>query len=1006
MIALVTIVLFIAGYAFGIDAYDIALSNSEELRNMASLRGIDTDLSDGEIRSALYELEGIEEYRIPAEDEEESYKVEILSTESLDSRGDIVSLEGGVKLQFVYDGEERTLTSDSVIIDTATKSISLIGKVDFPMGSEDEGSVESDIVTFYWERGDLFVEEASTLSERQNSEDKMVSVYSVGEKVTFLDGGTIIYDDGYIASSEKDPLSSINAGEIIMLPGSDMLISNATLNIGRVPVFYFPVFFYPGSTINGNPAFGFDSIRGAFLNTTWEIVGKSDLISDESDSSFLSIFEPTEAEDEGMVPSGPYYRSVELSPLEEKARRSGSFLAIMGDAYSDYGLHMGMSSKINLFDRKLKMSFLNGVGYTALENKDKDHGLRYYGENTIRYSDYGLDISASIPYYSDRYAKGELLTRNTRFSIDPLFGGDSKFDENSSSNSSFQRNLKLSYSLPSKYRTSLLSTFRLSSLDIVASYSYDYRKEEYKLDSMHLPTMALQLGGGYDTSMTISEKKAKQEEKKDEAMNGILSDPLLYPLYAGEEERRQQRSDSFRFAFDYNLNQKIDSNYDYRDGEKDRYSFLSTTDFNFGLNVDLSRYLTVDYEITPTDRYSYAEDIVNDRLVKENDFTLDSTLKADIPVLGISYRLRNNIYSISSRENDGEEKRDEKKPEFTKDSVREHSIALSRSFKTPIGTFYPKISYNIFPLTGALTPSFSYSYNDFSLALSWKFEDDGEGSFKSDDIAFSTAYKGKYAVFNLSSGYASSEYDEKDFWKPFTLKSDLTLRTSDSRYSITQSFNYKAYDKSTAERDVFNSIRTSIKIPYLTTSIDFSGKAGDIEFDRLTFRSDLKSMSFQAWKGRVYFDFGLKTELDLHISDIYSSVFSFEPSITFAIAEFMDIRFSFRTVNNNWGRYVDPVTDSFSFPLLWEDLARSFDFFGDGRMNTQFNLSSISLDFVHYMEDWDLHCKYSSSVVLSDAIYEFVPRLSIYLSWNTFPDLKVDQNWKKDKDGWKETGTK
>ena len=998
--------ILVAGFAFGIDAYDIALSNSEELRNMASLRGIDQNLSDSEIRSKLYELEGIEEYKVEVSEEGEGYKVEILSTESLSSKGDIVSLEGGVKLLFVYDGEERTLTSDSVIIDTASKSISLIGRVDFPMGSEDEGSVNSDIVTFYWERGDLFVEEASTLSERKNSEDKMISVYSVGEKVTFLDGGTIIYDDGYIASSDKDPLSSINAGEIIMLPGSDMLISNATLNIGRVPVFYFPIFFYPGSTINGNPAFGFDSIRGAFLNTTWELVGKSDLISDEAASSFLSIFEPTESEDEGMVPKGSYYQSVELSPLEEKARNSGSFVALMGDAYSEYGLHMGLSAQVNLFNRKLKMSFLNGVGYTALQSMDKDHGLRYYGENTIKYSDYGLDVSASIPFYSDRYAKSDLLTRNTRFSIEPLFGGESKFDENTSSNSSFQRNLKMSYTLPSKYRTSLLSTFRIRNLDVVANYSYDYRKDEYQLDSMHLPTMALQLGGGYDTSMTFGDRKEIETEMTDEAMKGILSDPLLYPLYAGEKESRNLSQDQFRFAFDYDLNQKIDSNLDYKDGIEDSYSFLSTTDFNLGVNIDFSRYLKIDYEITPSDRYSTTEDKINNRLRKENDFTVDSNLKVDIPVLGISYRLRNNVYSISTKENEDIVKRDEKLPEFTKDSVREHSISLSRSFKTPIGTFYPKISYNIYPMTGALTPSISYSLNDFSLALSWKFEDDGEGRFKSDDIAFSTAYKGKYAVFNLSAGYKSGEYEKDDFWKPFNLKSDLTLRTDESRYSITQSFTYKAFDKSSGDRNVFDSIRTSIRIPYLTTSLDFSGKAGDIEFDRLNFRSDLKSMSFQAWRGRIYFDFGLRTELDLHISDIYSSVFSFEPSITFAIAEFMDIRFSFMTVNNNWGRYVDPVTDSFSFPLLWEDFVRSFDFFGEGRMYTQFNLSSISLDFVHYMEDWDLHCKYSSSVVLSDAKYEFVPKLSIYLSWNTFPDLKVDQNWKKDKDGWKETGTK
>ena len=32
--------------------------------------------------------------------------------------------------------------------------------------------------------------------------------------------------------------------------------------------------------------------------------------------------------------------------------------------------------------------------------------------------------------------------------------------------------------------------------------------------------------------------------------------------------------------------------------------------------------------------------------------------------------------------------------------------------------------------------------------------------------------------------------------------------------------------------------------------------------------------------------------------------------------------------------------------------------FGDGRRNTQFNLEKVSLDVIHAMEDWDLHCKH------------------------------------------------
>ena len=79
---------------------------------------------------------------------------------------------------------------------------------------------------------------------------------------------------------------------------------------------------------------------------------------------------------------------------------------------------------------------------------------------------------------------------------------------------------------------------------------------------------------------------------------------------------------------------------------------------------------------------------------------------------------------------------------------------------------------------------------------------------------------------------------------------------------------------------------------------------------------------------------------------------------------------------------------------------RSFDFIGSGRYNTNFNMSSISLEIVHYMQDWALHCNYSSSVVLSDDEYRFIPEFSIYLSWNTFPDLKIDESWEMQGDAW------
>ena len=124
-----------------------------------------------------------------------------------------------------------------------------------------------------------------------------------------------------------------------------------------------------------------------------------------------------------------------------------------------------------------------------------------------------------------------------------------------------------------------------------------------------------------------------------------------------------------------------------------------------------------------------------------------------------------------------------------------------------------------------------------------------------------------------------------------------------------------------------------------------------------------------------------------------AATFTFSPSITFSIAEFLDFKFSVNSYNNNFYSYFDD--DEFRFDWMFKDLIRSFDFFSDGREHTNFLMKGISLDVVHYMKDWDLHCKYSTEFVQSGNVYSLMPKFSIYLSWKTLPDLKVDQKWKQ-----------
>ena len=63
-------------------------------------------------------------------------------------------------------------------------------------------------------------------------------------------------------------------------------------------------------------------------------------------------------------------------------------------------------------------------------------------------------------------------------------------------------------------------------------------------------------------------------------------------------------------------------------------------------------------------------------------------------------------------------------------------------------------------------------------------------------------------------------------------------------------------------------------------------------------------------------------------------------------------------------------------------------------------MESLSIEFVHYMADWDLSVRYEAQIQLIGDNYQFVPELSIYLSWKTIPDIKIDQTWRERNGSW------
>ena len=980
-----------------LSVHDIFHADSESLRNMAALRGIDTSLSDDRIRNELYKAEGLEAVS-EREDEEGTYSVLIEGADYLSSSQGVITLRGNASLSFSKGDDETIMSSDEVVIDTSSSLIVALGNVNFSSQGENNAQrIDADIVSFYWEKGNLVVENASTLNERKNSEGEDVNVYSVGERLTYFDNGSAIYEDGYIASSDDDPLSSISASRITMLPGSDMLIENAVLNIGRVPIFYFPFFFFPGSRITGNPSFGFTSTRGAFLNTTFEIFGHSQLIDNSDSSSFASIFSDVD-ESDNLVPRGAYYTAdQDLSALESWADASESHMAVMADVYQETGLHRGLDTRINLFDKSLGFDSFSGVALTYTNNANESN-FRYYSENSLSYSFSGLSLLLSYPVYSDSNVLVDFGNRITSFSIESLFFQSPSFPSTySSAITSFSRIAELKYSLPSSLRSDYLSSLSISRLRAESRYSWDSRNHKYVIDYIDLPKLTASASGSFFNFEY--EDKGEDEEELDEAELFLLSDPLLYDVFHEDLIREGHAGAVYSIGMGYSINQDLENNLEYSDGEQSSSSLSSTSSLRLTTELDLGDYFLLRSIITPS--YTYEKEEDEEELSWSDEFLLTNTIEAEIPYIGLKYSLTNRAYEHERMFSDEMLETTDSLWRFDKDHVSTHSISLSKTFSTAAGDFTPSISYTLYPLTGSLTPSLSYRYGDFATSFSYRFQNDEEndGAFLSDLIKLSLAYNGTNVIASSSFSYQSADYDKNAFFRPLEISSQLSLRTSDKAYSITEQLEWKGYDSASGLENYVSSLKTILSVPYFTCYVDFTGPFSSLSLDTVNASIKADDILIRCWKNRIYLSLGLSSTLNLDIQNIAASSFTITPSIIFSIAEFLDFRLSFTSSNNNFASYQDE-RGKFSLSELFNDLVRSFDFFGEGRYNTNFNMSQINLEVVHYMQDWALHCNYSSSVVLSDDVYRFVPQFSIYLSWNTFPDLKIDESWEMDGDDW------
>jgi lipopolysaccharide assembly outer membrane protein LptD (OstA) len=151
------------------------------------------------------------------------------------------------------------------------------------------------------------------------------------------------------------------------------------------------------------------------------------------------------------------------------------------------------------------------------------------------------------------------------------------------------------------------------------------------------------------------------------------------------------------------------------------------------------------------------------------------------------------------------------------------------------------------------------------------------------------------------------------------------------------------------------------------------------------------------WKNRVNFEtLRVNSKLSTNLQRYTESVWSLDFTLRLKVYEFLDLSFTSSSQNDSMYRYIPGLSDQVGRAPrnLFVDLAKSFNFFDiEDRRESFFNVSSLKIEALHHLYDWDLSVSYSGSAKLSEndagvKQYEWNPVLTFFVKWKPIPEIE------------------
>lgn len=409
--------------------------------------------------------------------------------------GDCIVLSGDVRVSVRRGGTTVTISAQHVTYNRGTEMIYARGAVSLAQskdGKEGGESTGADSLLFntstlegVFDNGRV-VQAASETVNLPSGSTLIVASDLFGTD----GGGTIAFKSAELTfCDDENPHWRLKATRIWLLPGGEFAFFNALLYVGHIPLFYFPVFYYPKDELVYNPVFGYSRQRGYFMQNTLYLYGRKGIraSSDGDDGkdyfSFVSAGRLKEQRREGLV----------LHNLEEDFSGStDTYAKLMLDYYSNLGYMVGFDTAlrpgkyVSEFDFSVNLAFSDTVFYDRYGNYNnisdsgriyrdtafflgKELPFRYKGNLRLA-MEKPLTLSLSMPTYSDPYFADDFDERGEHMNWFELAldhdGDDDEDDEAGAEISSYTWDLRGSYSAP-------LPESVLPHLDTLALTSFD-----------------------------------------------------------------------------------------------------------------------------------------------------------------------------------------------------------------------------------------------------------------------------------------------------------------------------------------------------------------------------------------------------------------------------------------------------------------------------------------------------------------------------------------------------